>query len=365
MSGAAPSRSPSPRAGSAPGAPFFIAGPTAAGKSEVALLLAEQLGGEIISVDSMQVYRGLDLGTAKPSPAERARVPHHLIDVADLNEPFDAAKFIGLAQKAVAEIQSRQRVPIFCGGTGLYFKAFLEGLGEAPPADAKLRAELEAAPLADLLRELAERDPATFEKIDRQNPRRVIRAIEVIRLTGKPFSAQRARWGETPACADEAASAVVALWRDKSARRRPGEPRLGIVEAGSRGRSPHHAEAPASRIFGFSRSPADLHARINARVDEMFRRGLVAETGQLLKRGLAENKTAMQALGYRQVVEHLRGEHSLAETIELVKVKTRQYAKRQMTWFRRQLKVDWIEFAPKDNPETAAALVKARIGMTR
>jgi tRNA dimethylallyltransferase len=135
MNDASPTPAPGPGAGSEPGAPIFLAGPTAAGKSEVALLLAEQLGGEIISVDSMQVYRGLDLGTAKPSPAERARVPHHLIDVAGLDEPFDAAQFVALAKKAVAEIQSRQRVPVFCGGTGLYFKAFLEGLGEAPPAD--------------------------------------------------------------------------------------------------------------------------------------------------------------------------------------------------------------------------------------
>src|SRR5208282_4272921 len=177
--------------------PVFIAGPTAVGKSEIALRLAKQLGGEIISADSMQVYRGLDLGTAKPSPADRARVPHHLIDICDLTESFDAAQFARLAHRAVAEIQSRGHVPVLCGGTGLYFKAFLEGLGEAPSADAKIRAELEAVPLENLLAELRERDPAAYKKIDRQNPRRVIRAIEVIRLTGKPFSKQRARWGET------------------------------------------------------------------------------------------------------------------------------------------------------------------------
>src|SRR3954471_17689724 len=127
---------------------FFLAGPTAVGKSEIALLLAEKIGGEIISVDSMQVYRGLDIGTAKPSAEERARVRHHLIDVVELTEPFDAAQFVRLANTAVTEIQSRGHVPIFCGGTGLYFKAFLEGLGEAPPANEKLRAELEARPLS-------------------------------------------------------------------------------------------------------------------------------------------------------------------------------------------------------------------------
>lgn len=284
--------------------PLFLAGPTAVGKSALALALAEKLGGEIISVDSMQVYRGLDIGTAKPLAAERARVPHHLIDVAELTEAFDAAKFIELANRALAEIQSRQRVPIFCGGTGLYFKAFLEGLGEAPPADERLRAELEAAPLADLLHELEQRDAVSFAKIDRQNPRRVIRAIEVIRLTGKPFSAQRAEWNLEPG-----------TWNPE-------------------------------RFFCFARSSQELHSRINARVDEMFAAGLVEETNRLLKLGLEQNKTAMQAIGYRQVVEHLRGERGLPETIELVKIKTRQFAKRQLTWFRKHAKAQWIELRP-------------------
>ena len=171
---------------------LLLAGPTAVGKSAIALRLAEERGGEIVSVDSMQVYRGLDIGTAKPSHADRARAPHHLIDVVDVTESFDAAQFVRLAHLAVADIQSRGRLPILCGGTGLYFKAFLEGLGQTPPADVSLRAVLEATPLPELLRELAERDPATYDRIDRRNPRRLIRAVEVIRLTGKPFSAQRA-----------------------------------------------------------------------------------------------------------------------------------------------------------------------------
>ncbi|HET7624258.1 MAG TPA: tRNA (adenosine(37)-N6)-dimethylallyltransferase MiaA [Verrucomicrobiae bacterium] len=297
--------------------PLFIAGPTAVGKSEIALRLAEKIGGEIISVDSMQVYRGLDIGTAKPSPEERARVPHHLIDVADLNEPFDTAKFIQLANRAVSEIQARGRTPIFCGGTGLYFKAFLEGIGDAPASNPKLRAELETTPLPDLLRELAEADPATHAKIDRQNPRRVIRAVEVLRLTGKPFSAQRADWN---------------------------------LKRETRNVNPG---------FVLSRGSDDLRNRINLRVDEMFHRGLVAETGQLLRCGLGENKTAMQALGYRQVAEFLRGERSLNETIELVKIRTRQFAKRQLTWFRRQLNFEWIELAPETTPEEAMKKIMA------
>ena len=165
---------------------MLLAGATATGKSAVALLLAERLGGEIISVDSMQVYRGLDIGTAKPAAEERRRVPHHLIDVVALSESFDAARFVRLAQASVREIQARGHLPILCGGTGLYFKAFLEGLGEAPPADPATRAALESTPPPLLLEELERRDAATFAKIDRKNPRRVIRALEVIRLTGKP-----------------------------------------------------------------------------------------------------------------------------------------------------------------------------------
>jgi len=225
-----------------------------------------------------------------------------------------------LARPAVSEIQSRRRVPILCGGTGLYFKAFLDGLGKAPAADPDVRAELEATPLAALLTELAQRDPLTYDTIDRQNPRRVIRAVEVIRLTGTPFSAQRANW------------------------------------------NPASAIEPAAACFvGLTRSTADLRIRIDARVEQMFQRGLVQETRQLLERGLAQNPTAMQAIGYRQVVEHCRGERSLPETIELVKIRTRQLAKRQMTWFRRQMNLDWIELQPDASLKNVAALVEARV----
>ena len=289
-----PAATPGPRV-------IYLAGPTAVGKSAIAFALAEKIGGEIVSVDSMQVYRGLDIGTAKPSPAERRRVPHHLIDVCDLAESFDAAKFVRLAQHAVTDIVSRGKTPIFCGGTGLYFNAWLSGLGEAPAADPKLRAELEALPYEALLAELRERDLVTYEKIDKQNPRRVIRAVEVIRLTGKKFSDQRAEW-----------------------------------------KPPAH-RPPSAVIRVPARKTEDLHGRINARVDEMFRRGLVDETRALLGHGLEQNQTAMQAIGYRQVVEHLRGERDLPETIELVKSKTRQFAKRQLTWFRRYGNCEWIE----------------------
>jgi tRNA dimethylallyltransferase len=294
--------------------PVFLAGPTAAGKSALALELAERLQGEIISVDSMQVYRGMDIGTAKPTPAEQARVRHHLIDILGLRETFDAARFLSLAHEAVSGIQARGRLPIFCGGTGLYFKAWLEGLGTAPPADPTLRAALEKTPLETLLTELAERDPATFARIDQKNPRRVIRALEVIRLTNRPFSEQRAEWPR-------------------------GRPRV------------------PGRFFGITRPPGDLADRIHRRVDEMFARGLVRETEQLLRDGLADNATAFQALGYRQVVEHLRGARSLPETVELVKIRTRQFAKRQLTWFRRQMSLDWISLDDANAGAVIAGLI--------
>jgi tRNA dimethylallyltransferase len=295
---------------------LILTGPTAVGKSAVALYLAEQLGGEIVSADSMQVYRGLDIGTAKPSSEERRRVRHHLIDILDLSQAFDAAQFVQLAADAVTDIKSRGRLPILCGGTGLYLKAFVHGLGDAPAGNSELRAELEKLSLADLLRELADNDPKTYEKIDRKNPRRVIRAVEVQRLTGKPFSDQRVQWINGKATVDNRMARV-----------------------------------------GLSRVPADLRLRIGNRVESMFRAGLVAETRKLLELGLAENKVAMQSLGYRQVVAHLRGERNLSETIELVKIRTRQFAKRQMTWFKRQLDLKWIELKADTSPVSVATQI--------
>ena len=276
--------------------PLVIAGATGVGKTAIALEVARQLGGEIISVDSMQVYRGLDIGTAKATANEREEIPHHLIDIRDLREGFDAAAFVREAEQALVGISERGHVPIFCGGTGLYLKAWLEGLGEAPASDANLRMELETLPISDLLAELERQDPKTYRNIDRENRRRVVRAIEVIRLTGKPFSEQRADWG--------------------------GEvrPFFGV---------------------GLERESADLFSRIGRRVDEMFERGLVAEAlGVLLQ--LRENRTAAQAIGYRQLIDHFDGKMDLPATVELVKIKTRQFSKRQRTWFKRQMRLEWI-----------------------
>ena len=266
------------------GAPVFIAGPTASGKSGVALEVAQRLNGEIISVDSMQVYRGLDLGTAKPTAEERARVIHHHIDILELTESFDAARFVARTKAHIKKIKR----PIFCGGTGLYFSAWLEGLGEAPQANATLRSELEAMDLETLVSELLEHDPATHATIDRRNRRRVVRAVEVIRLTGKPFSEQRAKWtGQAP-----------------------------------------------PNFFLLERDRGDLRDRIDTRVDAMIAAGLVAETCSL-RSALEGNPVAQQALGYRQVIGHLNDEQGLPETVALVKSRTWQFARRQMTWFRK------------------------------
>jgi tRNA dimethylallyltransferase len=293
---------------------LFLGGPTASGKSRVGFLLAERLGGEIITVDSMQVYRGLDIGTAKPSPEERVRVPHHLVDILDLNEAFDASQFASRAQVAAADILKRGRVPIFCGGTGLYFKALLDGLGESPGSDPVLRAALEQTPLEELLAELQARDPEAFERIDRKNPRRVIRAVEVLRLTGHNVTAQRARWAAEP------------------------------------------VENPVF-FAGLERDPEDLKRRIEVRVDEMFAQGLEAETRRLLAFGLETNRNAMQAIGYSQMVDFLHGVRSLEDTFALIKQRTRKYSKRQMTWFRRQARVQWFPVSPEESLEKIAGSV--------
>ncbi|MED6325962.1 MAG: tRNA (adenosine(37)-N6)-dimethylallyltransferase MiaA [Verrucomicrobiota bacterium] len=282
-------------------AAVYLTGATASGKSALALRLAKRLGGEIVSVDSMQVYRGLDVGTAKPSAAEQAEVPHHLIDVSGLDEAFDAAHFVRLAKRAEVGIRERGCRPVFCGGTGLYFRALLEGLGESPPGDESLRDLLIAMPLEELIAELTAKDPQAAEQVDLQNPRRVVRAVEVIRLTGRPYSAQRTGWDES--------------------------------------------SQTAKNFFCVQREVDELNGRIHSRVDAMFEQGLVEETKRLAKHGLRENRNACQALGYRQVLDHLDGALGLEETIEQVKIKTRQFAKRQRSWFRNQMtceRVDWV-----------------------
>lgn len=248
----------------------------------------------------MQVYRGLDIGTAKPSLAERTQIPHHLIDVVDLHQTFDAQQFSTQANAISAQLLDQSKTPIFCGGTGLYFRAFIDGFDAFPSSDPELRHALEQQPIEDLLRELEHSDPQWYDQIDRHNPRRIIRAIEIIRLTGKPVSAQRTTWNQADAT---------------------NRPPLIVL----------------------TRAPETLRDRIETRVDEMFQSGLVEETNSLLHQGLRNNETARHALGYRQVIEHLEGVRSLDETIGLVKTKTWQFARRQLTWFRKQSNTQWVD----------------------
>jgi tRNA dimethylallyltransferase len=210
-------------------------------------------------------------------------------------------------------------VPVFCGGTGLYFRALREGLGAAPPADAALRAELEQQPLAALLAELDAADPVTAARIDRRNPRRVVRAVEVLRLTGRPLAELRAGW----------------------------------QAGGAAGQPP---------LFVLRRAAADLKARLRARVAAMFAAGLVAEVRALLAAGVPPEAPALQAIGYRQVAGHLAGRHDLAATQELVAVRTRQYAKRQMTWFRALGDTAWLDVPAGEAPEETARRVLAQSG---
>ena len=288
--------------------PVFVGGPTASGKSRLCMELAERIHGEIISVDSMQVYRGLDIGTAKVSKSDQQRNPHHLIDIVDPGDLFNVGNFLTEAGKAMECIQLKGRVPIFCGGTGLYFKAFFEGLSDLPSGDITLRKELLKTPLRQLIEELHEKDPLSYRTIDLKNRRRVERAIEVIRLSGRPFSELK------------------------------GQRKPGYVS----GNTAPEAFLPEPVSFCITRERESLCERINSRVDEMFRLGLIEETENLLNNGVDSACTAMQALGYRQVIEYLKGLRSLPETIELVKSRTRQFSRRQKTWFQNQCSADWI-----------------------
>jgi tRNA dimethylallyltransferase len=271
-----------------PTSALLLAGPTAIGKSAIALQLAARLGGEIVGADAFQVYAGVPILTAQPSTADRSRVPHHLIGVIPLTHAFDVAQYLALARGALEEIRRRGRVPIVVGGTGLYLRALLRGLADLPPADEGVRAELAALSLAELQAELKERDPVGAGFIDLQNPRRVIRALEVCRLTGRPFSSFRREWEQT--------------------------------------------DSPEFRGYVLTRTRDDLYRRIDARVEAMFREGVEEEVAALGEVG----PTAGQVLGLREIRERLAGRLTRAECIAAIQQATRRYAKRQLTWFAKE-----------------------------
>ena len=299
----------------------FLMGPTAAGKTEAALALARALGGEVVSVDSAQVYRGMDVGTAKPSPEVRAEVAHHLIDILEPEESYSAARFRREALEAVAAIAARGRLPVLAGGTMLYFRALEQGLAPLPEADAEVRAAIAAEAAergwAALHAELARVDPEAAARIHPNDPQRIQRALEVWRLTGRPLSAWLAEARAAP-------------------------PPFRAVRV---------VLAPADR--------AELHRRIAARLEAMFDAGFVEEVARLRARpGLTRAHPSMRAVGYRQVWDHLEGRWDAAEMRARALYATRQLAKRQLTWLRRRWgpgTAAWIDAGRAD----AAARVRA------
>jgi tRNA dimethylallyltransferase len=295
---------------------LYLVGPTAVGKTAVALELASRLGAEIVSADSMQVYRGLDIGTAKPTPAELARVHHHLVDVCESSELFDVKRFVALAQAAIADIHQRGRVALVVGGTGLYVRALRQGLFEGPGRDPELRRRLEAMSAPELAAELERVDPATAARIDRQNPRRLVRALEVYYSTGQSIRQLQQQW------------------TDNQARRQ------------------------LAPLVGLSRDRADLVRRIEQRIDQQLADGWLVEVQRLLEHHGAGCPTALQATGYRELAAHLRGGVPLAETVALVKLRTRQLAKRQMTWFRREAGLTWRRIPPAEPPLVTATFLE-------
>ena len=271
---------------------FFIVGPTATGKSELAADVAHEIGAEIVSADAFQIYRGLNLLTAKPDASTLAKAPHHSIGTIRLSEEMNAEKYRRAAMCAVAEINSRGRLALVVGGSGLYIKALTHGLASLPEADPRLREQLNAMSLDELRTQLAELDPEGARKIDTKNRRRLVRALEICLLTGKPASAAVAGVGD------------------------PGQPGSAI---------------PASGIFVF-RDREELYARINQRVEAMFENGVIEE----VRAAGAMSATASQMIGLREIRQLVDGKISISQCVAAIQQATRRYAKRQLTWFRRQ-----------------------------
>jgi tRNA dimethylallyltransferase len=309
----APTRSsppPDPPSDSRPGPVLALVGPTAAGKTELALAVAERLGAEVVSADAMLVYRGMDIGTAKPTREERQRVPHHLVDLVDPGEEFSVARFQPLARAAIAEVLGRGRVPLLVGGSGLYFQAVVDDF-VFPPTDQAVRARLEAeaatAGQPDMYRRLAAADPAAAARIQPENLRRTVRALEVMELTGRPFSSFRAAM-----------------------------------------------DSPVSRyrltVLGLDPGAELVRARVAERVAAMAEAGLVEEVRRLAGRPLS--RTARQALGYKELLDAMEQGTPAPEALDAVIRRTRAYARRQLAWFRRDPRVRWSTLPP--GPERVA-----------
>ncbi|MDP3979812.1 MAG: tRNA (adenosine(37)-N6)-dimethylallyltransferase MiaA [Chlamydiota bacterium] len=303
--------------------PIYLVGPTGIGKTKIALQLANKISGEIISADAMQVYRSLDIGTDKPTLQERCDIPHHLIDVVDISESFNVAIFVSLAKSALEDICKRGKLPIVVGGTGLYVRSLIDGIFDAESfanvetdRDVEVRKRLvEYAHVKGyqaLHQRLCEVDPEAAKAIHPHNVRRVIRALEVFENTGLPISGLHQQWKNPDASAF---------------------------------------------IIGFNRNRKILYQDINLRVDAMFDKGLVQEVSQLAEQGLESNKTVMQAIGYKEIIACLRGEFSEDEARDLIKRNSRRLAKRQLTWFRRDSRIQWIDLDHVDVEETIHIII--------
>ena len=291
-----------------------VVGATASGKSDLALDLAEALGGEIVNTDAMAVYRGMDVGTAKLPVAERRGIPHHLVDLLDVSEPLTVALFQQWARAAIADLRARERVPVLVGGSALYTRAVLDRF-EFPGTDEAVRSRLEAELSTSgpevLHHRLAEVDPVAAGNIRVDNGRRIVRALEVVEITGRPFSATL--------------------------------PRLEYAD-------PHTVQV------GVDIDRPTLVERITRRVEAMFEAGFVAEVERLLAAGLREGRTASLAIGYREVTAYLDGELSLDEARERTVVATRRFARRQYSWFRKDPRIVWVRY---DDPERVGQALAA------
>lgn len=288
---------------------LFILGCTAVGKSAVGVELARRLGGEIVSVDSMMVYRRMDIGTAKPSREIRAEIPHHCIDIVEPSESFSVARYLSFADEAIAKVSSAGKPVLLVGGSALYIKAVSEGLFDGPGADPVIRQALKARAdregLTTLHAELMQIDPDAAGRISPSDEKRIIRALEVYRLTGKPISRLQRQWDTQ-------------------------QLRYDCI------------------FVGLRRSKEDTNRRINARVKAMIRQGLRDEVASLLAEPAGLSPQAAQALGYAEMIEHLQGRCTLEQAVERIKINTRQFARRQRTWFRHFRNVRWIDIHRDD-----------------
>ncbi|MHA3770286.1 tRNA (adenosine(37)-N6)-dimethylallyltransferase MiaA [Verrucomicrobiota bacterium sgz303538] len=292
--------------------PFYLVGPTAVGKTELAVEVAERLDAEIVGCDAFQVYDGLAQLTAKPAPELLKRVPHHLVGEIPLSQPFDVGQYRQLALERIAATEARGKQALVVGGTGLYLRAMTRGLADVPPADPELRQQFEGIPLQELQERLRLLDPVGYGQIDLQNPRRVIRALEVSILAGQPFSSFQEEWNEIPGNLRG-----VSLERDRD----------------------------------------ELYARINLRVEQMFESGALEEVGKAGEIG----STAAQTLGLRETRAVLQGQMTISECIATIQNATRRYAKRQMTWFRREIWLKKVNLSEIPSPSEQADAVFAAL----